>query len=110
MLVALIGTGGIFITACSVIVVAVLNNRKERGDTASTAVEKTYLEREKTLRERLALRDEQIADHLSDKTDLKERLADAKKTIADQGLLIAQQIDTIAAQGKIIERDRLEKT
>lgn len=94
--VALIGMGGIFLTGISVIVVAVLNSKKERGDTADSAVEKT-------LRERLALRDEQIADHVEDKAELKERLAECKETVASQGLLVAQQVETIAEHVKNME-------
>lgn len=104
--VALVGTLGIFITACSVVVVAIVNGRKEKGDTADNAIQAT-------LRERLALRDEQIKDHLDDKTRLKEQLAQVTllrdegiETIAAQGLLIAEQIETIARQAKQIEEGK----
>ena len=94
--VALVGTLGIFITAVSVVLVAIVNTKREKADTAENAVEKT-------LRERLALRDEQIADHLDDKTRMKLTIDEQHETITAQGLLIAQQIETIAEQAQIIE-------
>lgn len=94
--VAFLGMVGIFATAASVVIVAVVNSRKERGDTAENAVEMT-------LRERLTLRDEQIKDHLDDKVRLKEQLAEKAlendeltHTVAEQGVLIAQYVETIA--------------
>jgi hypothetical protein len=104
--VALVGTLGIFITACSVVAVAIVNGRKEKSDTADNAMEKT-------LRERLTLRDEQIKDHLDDKTRLKDQLAQAAllhdedvETITAQGLLIAEQVETIAQQAKLLEEGK----
>lgn len=94
--VALVGTLGIFITACSVVIVAIYNGRKEKSDTAENAMEKT-------LRERLTLRDEQIKDHLDDKARMKLIMDEQVQTITSQGLLIAEQMETIAEQAKIIE-------
>lgn len=64
--VAAIGIITTFITTLGVIVVAVLNNRKERTDAAETGIEET-------LRERIILRDEQIMD-LKDEVAHKEQI------------------------------------
>lgn len=53
--VAIIGIVTTIITTLGVIVVAIFNNKKERGNAAESAMERT-------LRERIVLRDEQIAD------------------------------------------------
>lgn len=66
--VALIGIFTTVVTTIGVIGVAVLNSRKERGSAAESAMERT-------LRERITLRDEQIAD-------LREELAEKEATIA----------------------------
>lgn len=66
--VALIGIFTTVVTTIGVIGVAVLNSRKERGSAAESAMERT-------LRERITLRDEQIAD-------LREELAEEEATIA----------------------------
>jgi adenylosuccinate lyase len=94
--VALIGMGGIFITAVSVILVAMVNSRKERDDTADSAVEKT-------LRERLTLRDEQIADHVADKDDMRARIDEQRALIDEQRVLIAQQTEIIARQNATLQ-------
>lgn len=61
--VALIGIITTIVTTAGVIIVAIVNNRKERGTAAESAMERT-------LRERIILRDEQIADL---KADVEER-------------------------------------
>ena len=61
--VAFVGIFTTLLTTTGVIVVAIINNRKERGQAAESAMERT-------LRERIILRDEQIADL---KADLAER-------------------------------------
>lgn len=53
--VAAIGIFTTLITTAGVIVVAIINNRRERGGAAQEGIEET-------LRERIVLRDEQIAD------------------------------------------------
>ncbi len=64
--VALVGIITTFITTMGVVFVAITNNRRERGGAADEGVEST-------LRERLALRDEQIADLKADNADLRKR-------------------------------------
>lgn len=63
--VALVGLGGIFVTSVAGILVAIITNRREKGQAAETSLEKV-------LREKISLRDEQI-------TDLKEELAEQKE-------------------------------
>lgn len=55
-----------FITTIGIIIVAVLNNKKERTDAASEGIEET-------LRERILLRDEQILD-LRDEVAFKDQI------------------------------------
>lgn len=74
--VALVGIFTTFITTAGVILVAVINNRKERTGAADEGVEAT-------LRERLALRDEQIADLRADIVELRAQLAEAIQTNTD---------------------------
>jgi hypothetical protein len=52
-----------FVTTAGVVIVAMINNRRERGSAAESAMERT-------LRERIILRDEQIADL---KADIEEK-------------------------------------
>lgn len=61
--VAFVGIFTTLVTTAGVVVVAIINNRRERGQAAESAMERT-------LRERIVLRDEQIADL---KADLAER-------------------------------------
>lgn len=61
--VALIGIFTTVVTTAGVVLVAVVNSKKERGNTAESAMEMT-------LRERIILRDEQIDDL---RGDLKEK-------------------------------------
>lgn len=60
--VALIGIITTLVTTAGVVGVAIVNNRKERGTAAESAMERT-------LRERIILRDEQIADLKADVED-----------------------------------------
>ncbi len=57
--VAIIGIITTFVTTIGVVIVAIFNNKKERGAAAESAMERT-------LRERIVLRDEQIADLKAD--------------------------------------------
>lgn len=66
--VAIIGIFTTVVTTAGVVLVALLNSRKERGSSAESAMERT-------LRERILLRDEQI-------TDLKGELAEREREIA----------------------------
>lgn len=78
--VAVIGIITTLVTTAGVVVVAIINNRKERGTAAESAMERT-------LRERILLRDEQIADL---KTDLVERdveIVRLKELLAKKGSL-----------------------
>lgn len=64
--VAAVGIFTTLITTIGVIIVAVLNNKKERTDAATEGIEET-------LRERILLRDEQILD-LRDEVAHKEQI------------------------------------
>lgn len=70
--VAAVGIFTTLITTIGVIVVAIINNKKERGGAANEAVEET-------LRERIILRDEQIQD-LKDEVAHKETIIQRLKT------------------------------
>jgi hypothetical protein len=74
--VAAIGIFTTFITTIGVILVAILNNRKERGDAADSGVELALREQVAVREERIILRDEQIRDLQGDVTALKSRLAE----------------------------------
>jgi hypothetical protein len=74
--VAVVGVLTTFITTLGVIVVAVINNKKERTGAADEGVEAT-------LRERLALRDEQLADLRGDVAELELQLRAAQDEIAE---------------------------
>jgi len=69
--IAAIGIITTLITTAGIIVVAVLNNRKERSGAAQEGIEGT-------LRERILLRDEQIAD-LREELVHKERIIERLK-------------------------------
>lgn len=79
--VAFIGIIATFITTSGVVFVAYLNNRKERTDTAEEGVEST-------LRERIALRDEQIQDLRDDIKGFRIRLDQALEEIEEKTELI----------------------
>lgn len=68
--VAIVGVLATLITTLGVVFVAVINNRKERGGAADEGVEAA-------LRERLTLRDEQLADLRADVHELEAKLARA---------------------------------
>lgn len=61
IVVALISTVGVFLTAAGAVVVAVVTNRKEKAGSAESAIEAT-------LRERISLKDE-IIDAKEDRID-----------------------------------------
>lgn len=67
--VAMIGIFTTVVTTAGIVGVALINNRKERGASAESAMERT-------LRERILLRDEQIEE-------LKQDIADRDKQIAE---------------------------
>jgi hypothetical protein len=78
--VAVVGIFTTLITTIGVIVVAIINNRKERGGAANEAVEET-------LRERIILRDEQILDlkdEVAHKEAIIQRLKNKIKELEDQ--------------------------
>lgn len=75
--VAIIGIVTTLITTAGIVVAAIVNSLKERGDTADSAIEMT-------LRERIVLRDEQIAD-------LREDLAEKDAII----LRLLKRIDDV---------------
>lgn len=87
--VAAIGIFTTLITTMGVIVVAVLNNKRERGGAADAGVEAT-------LRERLALRDEQIQDLKQDKIDLRTRLDSALEENEEKTMLIRHLREELA--------------
>jgi hypothetical protein len=66
--VALVGIVTTFVTTTGVVVVAVLNNRKERAGTAESAIIKV-------LEQRLTLRDEKIADLREDVMEREQMIA-----------------------------------
>lgn len=62
--VAVLGLGGVIITGAVAVVVALITNGRERTNAAEGTLEKT-------LRERIALRDEQINELRDDNAELK---------------------------------------
>jgi len=74
--VAAIGIVTTLITTTGVLLVAVLNNKKERSDAADTGVELALREQITLRDERIALRDDQIKDLRADAEALRVRLAD----------------------------------
>lgn len=79
--VALIGIVVSFITTAGIVLVALINNKKERGGAADAGVEAT-------LRERLTLRDEQILDLKSERDEALADLQAAKEEIEEKTLLL----------------------
>jgi hypothetical protein len=67
--VAAIGILTTLVTTAGIVVVAIINNRKERGSSAESAMERT-------LRERILLRDEQIQELRQDIADRDKRIAE----------------------------------
>lgn len=72
--VAMVGILTTFVTTSGVVVVAVMNNKKERGQAAESAIIAT-------LRERITLRDEQIMDLRADVADRDHVIAQLRETI-----------------------------
>jgi len=68
--VVVLGFFGTVITGAASVGVALIVNRKEREQSAETSLERT-------LRERLLLRDEQLTEMKEDNADLKMELTDA---------------------------------
>lgn len=78
--VAAVGIFTTLITTVGVIIVAIINNRKERGGAANEAVEET-------LRERILLRDEQIMDlkgEVAHKESIIQRLKAENKELKEK--------------------------
>jgi gamma-glutamyl phosphate reductase len=73
--VAVVGILTTLITTLGVVFVALLNNKRERAGAAEEGIEAT-------LRERLTLRDERIADLIEDKRNLQARLDEALGKLA----------------------------
>lgn len=76
-----VGLVGIFtsiVTTAGIVIVAMINNRKERGQAAESAMERT-------LRERIVLRDEQIADLRADIEARDRTISQLKEEIALSG-------------------------
>lgn len=94
--VALIGIFTTIVTTAGVVITAIINNRRERGHAAESAIERT-------LRERILLRDEQIADLKSDVQERDDKIAlrdkqivKLKSEIADKDRTIMKFIDDTA--------------
>lgn len=89
MQVAIIGIVTTLITTAGVVIAAVVNNKKERTGAADEGIAAT-------LRERITLRDEQLADLREDKRDLQARLDTALEANEEQILLIQHLRDELA--------------
>lgn len=76
--VAVVGIVTTFITTIGVLVVAVMNNKKERASSAGEGVAST-------LRERIKLRDEQIVELRQDLLNLEEKLRKVRMREEDDG-------------------------
>jgi len=79
--VAAIGIITTLITTVGVILVAIMNNKRERGGAADAGVEVT-------LRERITLRDEQLLELRDEKKDLVHRLDTALAEVEEKTWLI----------------------
>lgn len=79
--VAAIGIFTTLISTVGIVIAAMVNNRRERSGSADAGITAT-------LRERLALRDEQIEDLKNDKQDLARRLDDALSQVEEKTLLV----------------------
>lgn len=97
--VALIGIFTTVITTAGVVVTAIINNKRERGSAAESAMERT-------LRERILLRDEQIAELKADVEERdktitlrNEKIAGLKNDIAERDRTIMKFIDASARRG-----------
>lgn len=89
--VAIVGVLTTFITTLGVILVAVLNNKKERGGAAEEGIAAT-------LRERITLRDEQLLELREDKADLRRQLDAALEENEEKTMLIRHLRDELAAK------------
>lgn len=63
VVVALVSAAGIVISASFGVLIAVITNRKETTGSAEIAAEKASEEKEEVLRERIQLKDEQLAHY-----------------------------------------------
>lgn len=81
--VALIGIITTIVTTLGVIVAAIVNSKRERSNAAESAMERT-------LRERIVLRDEQLADLREDVADRDDIIADRNAQIAERDRRIEQ--------------------
>lgn len=79
--VAAVGIVTTFITTAGVLLVALVNNRKERLDAADAGIMAS-------MRERLALRDEQLQDCRDDRITLQHRLDVALEEIEEKTMLV----------------------
>ena len=93
--VAAIGIITTLITTAGIIVVAIMNNKRERGHAADAGVEAT-------LRERITLRDEQILDLREEKEDLRRRLGQALEEIEEKTMLIVHLRAELAQRGDFL--------
>lgn len=73
--VAFVGIATSIVTTAGIVIVAMINNRKERTTAAESSMERT-------LRERITLRDEQIVDLKNDVLNLESEVQELKATIA----------------------------
>jgi hypothetical protein len=89
--VAVVGVLTTLITTLGVIIVAVLNNKKERGDAADEGIAGT-------LRERITLRDEQILELREEKADLRVQLDKALVENEEKTTLIRHLREELAAK------------
>lgn len=87
--VAIVGILTTLITTMGVVIAAVVNNRRERAGSASEGIEAT-------LRERILLRDEQIADLREDVKTLRLRLDTALEENVEKTDLIVHLTEELA--------------
>jgi len=106
--VAAIGIVTTLITTTGVLLVAVLNNHKERVDAADTGVELALREQITVRDERIALRDDQIKDLQDDLVTLRGRLADEVEGNDVKGAVIANLRAEVASKAATIAELREE--
>lgn len=92
---SLFGVGGTFLMTVGAIAAAVINSKTERKGSAENALEKT-------LRERLTLKDEII-------TDLRSDIEELERDVADRDEVIEKRDEAIAARDTLIEEYRRAK-
>lgn len=88
--VAIVGVLTTIITTSGVVLAAIVNNKRERTGSAGAGIEAT-------LRERILLRDEQLADLRADKAALQARLDECLVEIDEKTTLIKHLRDELAA-------------